>query len=56
MSCQMCILTDITPLDDYNSWQETAKSEDFKERLDTEVIVFEGKSKQYTHRAELLIS
>lgn len=28
--------------DDYNSWQETPQSEAFKERLDTEVIVFEG--------------
>ena len=32
------------PSDDYNSWQETPKSEEFKERLDTEVIVFEGES------------
>jgi len=28
--------------DDYNSWQETPQSEAFKDRLDTEVIVFEG--------------
>ncbi len=28
--------------DDYNSWQETPQSETFKDRLDTEVIVFEG--------------
>lgn len=29
-------------IDDYNSWQETSKSEEFKDQLDTEVIVVEG--------------
>ena len=28
--------------DDYNSWQETSQSEDFKDKLDTEVILAEG--------------
>lgn len=28
--------------DDYNSWQETPKSDTFRDRLDTEIIVFEG--------------
>lgn len=28
--------------DDYNSWQENPQSEAFRDRLDTEVIVFEG--------------
>ena len=35
-------IAESNPLDDYNSWQETPKSEDFKDKLDTEVIVVEG--------------
>lgn len=35
-------------LDDYNSWQETPKSEEFRDKLDTEVIVVEGNSTALT--------
>lgn len=38
---------------DYNSWQETSQSEAFKDRLDTEVIVFEGYSQFKTHRRHM---
>ena len=38
----VCRIAEHNPLDDYNSWQETPKSEVFKDKLDTEVIVVEG--------------
>ncbi|KAL8825036.1 MAG: hypothetical protein Q9191_004657 [Dirinaria sp. TL-2023a] len=36
--------------DDYNSWQETPQNDNFKERLDTEVIVVEAGYSQFKTR------
>ena len=42
LSGMICLITKYNPPDDYNSWQETPNSEQFKDKLDTEVILVEG--------------